>query len=274
MKRRHWIEIGDEPWCPRGIRQGVTDFCRFVEQASGIYNAVAPKLAEALQRTGSRRVLDLGSGAGGPWLKLQPLLREMGQDVAVCFTDHNPDLEAFARANRLSQQAITFHSEPVDATQVPRELSGFRTMFSAFHHLRPEQARALLTDAVAKREGIGIFECASRSPLMLLGVLPMPLRVLLATPFIRPFRWSRLFWTYLVPALPFVLLWDAIVSVLRIYSPDELRDLTASLTDYRWDIGTVRGKPIPVPITYLIGVPLDASQVIPPNDSGSRDVRK
>lgn len=228
MKRRHWIEIGDEPWCPRGIRQGVTDFCRFVEQASGVYNAVAPKLVEALQRTASHRVLDLGSGAGGPWLKLQPLLRKMGQDVTVCLSDHNPDLEAMKRASRLSgpvitgetpvpqsdaeqagrlaQQAITFHAEPVDATQVPSELTGFRTMFSAFHHLRPEQARALLADAVAKREGIGVFDCAVRSPLMLLGMLPMPLRVQIATPFIRPFRWSRLFWTYLAPALPFVLL--------------------------------------------------------------------
>jgi hypothetical protein len=33
--------------------------------------------------------------------------------------------------------------------------------------------------------------------------------------------------------------------------------MTADLTGYRWDIGTVRGKPIPIPITYLIGVPLD-----------------
>lgn len=257
MKRRHWIEIGDEPWCPRGIRQGVTDFCRFVEQTSGIYNAVAPKLVEALQRTGSRRILDLGSGAGGPWLKLQPLLREMGHDVTVCLSDHNPDLEAFERASHLSQQAITYHPDPVDATQVPRELSGFRTMFSAFHHLRTEQARAALADAVAKQEGIAVFECGHRSLLTILCVLPMPLRLLISAPVIRPFRWSRLFWTYLVPALPFVLLWDALVSCLRIYSPDELRDMTAGLNGYRWDIGSVRGKLIPIPITYLIGVPLD-----------------
>src|SRR5262249_8075475 len=29
MKRIHFIEIGDQPWWPRGIRRGVTDFCRF-----------------------------------------------------------------------------------------------------------------------------------------------------------------------------------------------------------------------------------------------------
>lgn len=92
-------------------------------------------------------------------------------------------------------------------------------------------------------------------------VLFTPLRVLLATPFILPFRWSRLFWTYIVPALPLVLTFDVIVSLLRLYSVEELRDLTAGLDRYRWDVGTVRAKLLPIPITYLVGVPMEnASQ--------------
>jgi hypothetical protein len=35
------------------------------------------------------------------------------------------------------------------------------------------------------------------------------------TPWIRPFRWSRLLWTYVVPIIPAVLLFDGIVSCLR-----------------------------------------------------------
>jgi hypothetical protein len=101
MKRRHWIEISDEPWCPRGIRNAVTDYSRFVTELSGIYNAVAPLLIDALKRTGGRLVLDLGSGAAGPWLRLQPLLRKLGMDVTVCLSDHNPDIVAFERAGRL-----------------------------------------------------------------------------------------------------------------------------------------------------------------------------
>ena len=90
---------------------------------------------------------------------------------------------------------------------------------------------------------------------MVLGVLPMPLRVLVVTLFIRPFRWSRLFWTYVLPVVPIVLWWDSVVSVLRVYSVQELRELTAGLGQYQWDIGTLRGRPLPIPITYLIGVP-------------------
>ena len=75
-------------------------------------------LAGALQRTGTRRVLDLCSGAAGPWIGLQPLLRELGVQVVVCLTDKYPNTEAFERAGRMTQQSITYLSEPVDATQV------------------------------------------------------------------------------------------------------------------------------------------------------------
>lgn len=222
MKRRHWIEISDEPWCPQAIKDAVTDFCRFFVEKSRAYEVAAPLLAKALRTTGDGRVLDLGSGAAGPWIRLQPLLREMGVDVVVCLSDHSPNLEAFERARCLTQEAITCHAEPVDATRVPGELRGFRTMFTAFHHLRPDQARAVLADAVAHGEGIAVFECAQRNVLMLLGTVPTPLRVLVVTPFIRPFRWSRLFWTYVLPVVPQVLLLDSVVSVLRVYSVQEL----------------------------------------------------
>lgn len=166
LKRRHWIEISDEPWCPLAIRYAVMDYCPFVLAASKAYDAIAPILAEALRRNKTCHVLDLASGAAGPWVGLQPLLRSMGVDVSVCLTDHCPNVEAFERAHRLTQQAITYHPQPVDAAQVPSELSGFRTIFMAFHHFRPNQARAVLAHAVAKGEGIGVFECAERSLLM------------------------------------------------------------------------------------------------------------
>jgi hypothetical protein len=257
MKRRHWIEISDEPWCPRGIRNAVTDYSRFVTELSGVYNAVAPLLIDALERTGSRLVLDLGSGAAGPWLRLQPLLRRMGMDVTVCLSDHNPDLVAFERVRGLSRHAIMYHAEPVDATRVPAGLPGFRTMFSAFHHLDPGEARSALADAVARGEGIAVFEAGQRRILMLLAVLPVPVRLLFAVPFIRPFRWSTLLWTYLFPVLPIVMLIDSIVSMLRMYSTEELRDLTTGLDGYRWSSGTVRAKPIPFPVSYLLGVPIE-----------------
>lgn len=257
MKRIHFIEIGDEPWCPRGIRRGVTDFCRFVTQHSGLYNAVAPLLADALRTTGATRIIDMGSGAGGPWLSLLPALREYGVDLPVSLTDHDPNIEAFEWARKSSGGGLSYYPEPVDATSVPAEMAGFRTMFQAFHHLRPEQAHAALADAAAKGQGVAIFDGTRPGWWLWPLILFMPIRVLLATPFIRPFRWSRLFWTYLVPALPLVLTFDVIVSLLRVYSVEELREITAGLNNHHWEIGIVRARPLPLRITYLIGTPME-----------------
>jgi hypothetical protein len=107
---------------------------------------------------------------------------------------------------------------------------------------------------VAKGRGIAVFDGTRPRPWLWPLVLGTPLRVLLPTPFIRPFRWSRLFWTYVVPALPLVLLFDVLVSLLRLYSVEDLRDLTAGLDQYDWDIGTVWARPVPLRITNC-GVP-------------------
>jgi hypothetical protein len=104
-------------------------------------------------------------------------------------------------------------------------------------------------------QGVAVFDGTRPAWWLWPLVLITPLRVLLATPFILPFRWSRLFWTYIVPALPLVLTFDVVVSLLRLYSAEELRGLTAGLDQHNWEIGTVRARPIPLRITYLIGTP-------------------
>jgi hypothetical protein len=212
MKRLHLIEIHDQEWCPRAIRDAETDYLQFVITKTKPYAAMVPILSTALQLTGTRQILDLCSGAGGPWLWLQRILEDRGLNVTVCLTDKYPNVGAVCQLSYREDRAIRYHPQPVDAMRVPNELTGFRTVFSAFHHFRPEEARAVLADAVRTRQGIAVFEGTHRSVLALLAILPVPLMVLLVTPFIRPFRWSRLLWTYLIPVMPLVTLFDGLVS--------------------------------------------------------------
>ena len=261
MKRLHLFEIHDQAWCPRSIRDSVTDYLQFAIAATKPYEAVIPVLASALRRARALQVLDLCSGAGGPWFWLRPILAKQGLSVSVFLTDKCPNLDAVARSSSLRVEAIRYHPHPVDATRVPDELAGFRTVFTAFHHFGPQQARAILADAVRRRHGIAVVEGTQRSALALLIMLLVPLMVIVMTPFIRPFRLSRLFWTYLVPVMPLVILFDGLVSSLRTYSVQELRELTAGLgtNDYQWDIGELKSTAGPIPITYLIGVPIDSA---------------
>lgn len=259
MKRRHLFETHEEPWCPRPIRDAETDYLQFAVAKTRPYAPLVPILVNALQRAGARQVLDLCAGAGGPWFRLQPELAARGWNVSVLLSDKFPNDSVTTQSGTPTNPMIRYHPSPVDATQVPAELTGFRTLFSSFHHFRPDDARALLADAVRRREGIAVVEGSHRSVCGLLAGFLVPLMVLAVTPFIRPFRWSRLILTYLVPVVPLDCAFGWVVSCLRTYTIAELRAMTESLhaEDYTWDIGEVRHPASPIPITYLIGCPKD-----------------
>ncbi|KXK44283.1 MAG: hypothetical protein UZ05_CHB002002679 [Chlorobi bacterium OLB5] len=70
----------------------------------------------------------------------------------------------------------------------------------------------------------------------------------------KPFRLSRLFFTYIIPLIPFATTWDGIVSVLRMYSAVELMKMAKenSSNDYKWKTGILKNK-LGTGITYLTG---------------------
>jgi SAM-dependent methyltransferase len=251
------MEIEDYDWCPRAVRDGGTDWLGFMANLTRAFDAVAPKIRGAMRATGTTRVVDLCSGGGGPWLTLERALAA-GGEVGVELTDLFPNVAALSSLNERSGGRCRFRADPVDATDVPVELDGVRTMFNCFHHFPPERARAILADAVRKRRGIAIFEGVDRRWLPLLA-MPLQVAVVFAlTPFVRPFKWSRLLFTYVLPLIPLVIYFDGTVSMLRIYSPDELRELVAAVPghdDFAWDIGTTPVTGMPLGLTHLVGVP-------------------
>ncbi len=255
MRRLHLFELEDQSWFPESIRDVGTDYMRFVAEVAKPYRAMVPRLQRALASTGSPGILDLCSGGAGPIVAIQDQLANRGCKVPVTLTDKFPNRAAFEHARRNSNGDVGFVDSPVDATAVPSNLAGFRTLFSGLHHFRPELARLILQDAVNQRQPIAVFEVAQRRLHYLLGTLLLPLALLLSTPFVRPFRWSRLFWTYAVPVVPAFLTWDAFVSCLRSYSVREMYELIDGIggQDYHWEIGVESASTVPV--SYLIGCP-------------------
>lgn len=258
MRRIHAFELEDQPWLPRLIRDYATDFLQFMLDATDAYGPVAPLITRALKACGTRRVIDIGSGGGGPWFRLASRVRAEAGAVDVVLTDLYPSRNAAERVRARSGGELRYHETPVDALRMPAELDGFRTLFTALHHFRPAEARSILAGAVRGGHGIGVFEFSERSARGVLMTLVSPLLVLLATPLIRPFRWSRLFWTYVIPLVPLVVLWDGVVSALRTYTPEEMEALGRAASDgYVWIAGRARSR-APVPVSYLVGWPAPA----------------
>jgi len=256
MQRRHLVELEDLPWWPRVFRDGETDYMATALRVAKTYSVIVPRLATALERSGARQIVDLCSGGGGPWLDLLPALRARNAAVSLCLTDKYPNTAALAKVAK-KMAGVRFEAESVSALDVPARLSGFRTVFTAFHHFEPTAAREILASAVRAGQGIAVFEAASRTYRALGVVLGVPLAVWLLTPIIRPFQWSRLFWTYVMPVIPAAMLFDGLVSCFRIYTPEEMKAMAvdAGGEAFDWEAGMAYPPASVVPIQYLIGIP-------------------
>lgn len=257
MRRRQLVELEDLPWFPHAVRDGGTDWLAFMFNATGAFSPVAPKIRAAMTATATTNVLDLCSGGGGPWMTL---VHEVGRSgpVNVELSDLFPNVHAFKALQERSAGRLGYREEPIDVTDVPPALDGVRTLFNAFHHFPPETAAAIVEDAVRKRRAIAIFEGINHRGAGL-AFIPFQLpAILLLTPFVRPFRWSRLFLTYALPLIPFLVLFDGVMSMLRLYLEDELRELVARVPgaeSFDWDIGVSGVRPGGLGLLHLVGVP-------------------
>lgn len=253
--RLHLFELEDLPWYPRIIRDYATDYLQFIEHCLHLHRPVLPLLRQFLAETHTTDIVDLCAGGGGPVLALVEALQAEGIPVHVTLTDKFPNHEAFARLASLCPQAIAYENAAVDATGVPSHLRGLRTMFNAFHHFAPAQAQAVLQNAVETHQPIAIFEIPERRLFTFVALLLTPLIVLAVTPFMRPFRWSRLLFTYLLPLVPLTSTWDGLVSVCRAYRVPELYALTRSMNSYEWTTYVIPIRGNAGHLTCLFGRP-------------------
>ncbi len=90
MRRIHAIELHEQTWCPAAIRDAATDYLQYVTTIGNPYAPIVERLRGALVAAGTREVLDLCSGGGGPWFGLQlALSEELDPPVRVKLSDFN-----------------------------------------------------------------------------------------------------------------------------------------------------------------------------------------
>lgn len=239
MKRRHLFEWEDFPWFPATLRNLMTDYLRHVIIQFKMYEPVVPVLERLLDRTKLTTIIDLASGGGGPWAALAPALLEKHPQLKVLLTDLYPNVQAMESVKNAAPDNIEVMKEPVNVLQVPNELRGLRTQFLSLHHFKPEQAKAIFQNAIKSNQPIAVFEFQERSLAQVIQFALSPLFVLLLSPFIRPFTFNRIFFTYIIPVVPICVMWDGIVSVLRTYTSSEVKAIIESIPDadtFEWDI--------------------------------------
>jgi len=260
MKIRDCLfEFEDLSWFPDTIRESMTDYLRYLITTLNFYEPVIPLIIEGLNQTNSNRIIDLCSGGGGAIEKIHKNLRQQSDiEIRILLTDKFPNKNAFGFIAERSNGRISFADTSIDATDVPRNIKGFRTIFSGFHHFDNDFAKRVLKDAVDAKCGIGIFDGGNRNIFAVIAVLIFqPIFFVLFTPFFKPFRFSRLLYTYIIPIIPFCTIWDGIVSIIRLYKPSELLKIAREVDteNYFWEAGKKRSN-FGLKVTYLIGYPL------------------
>ena len=259
LKRRHLFELEDQTWFPVVIRDLMTDYLGHVVGLFDMHLPVVAMISRLIDSTGCDRIIDLASGGGGPWPKLGPALQSQHPELKVVLTDRYPNLRALERVRAKNPDIFDVRNEPVDARDVPEELSGIRTQFLSLHHFQEHDVRRIFENAIDGNHPIAVFEFQQRTLSNAVQFALSPIFVLILTLMIRPITLSRVLFTYLIPIVPLAIGWDGVVSVLRTYTPEELESIVRSVEGsdgYEWSFGVDRSTR--VPCVYAIGKPTES----------------
>ena len=268
MKRVQLFEFEDQPWFPSWLRTCMTNvivvFCRMI----GVVPALTGVVTRALREQGLDRIVDLGSGGGGSMPEVLEAVRgEPGlEGTELRMTDLYPNLDAASTFNDPAHPERAYQAESVDATKLVEAPAGLKTMVNCFHHMPPPKARAILASAAEARQPLLIYEMGEFKLPIALWALSLPialpmvfLTALLWTPFVRPLTARQLFFTYVIPLVPFFYAWDGHASLPRVYGHADLDELLEGLhhDGYRWEHGPAKGSDGKEFGLYLLGRPVE-----------------
>lgn len=151
-------------------------------------------------------------------------------------TDLHPHVEAWDKLARKNPR-ITYEPESIDASRVPERIvkredgkKVMRLFNLAFHHFDDPLAKDILKNTVETSQGFAIFELQDRSLASFTSNILLGCSALLGAPYDAWMMgsWIQLVFTWFIPILPFVLVFDGYMSSLRTRTPAEVDSLLRS----------------------------------------------
>ncbi len=240
MTRLRFKEMHDYDWFPDVWRRGMTDFLSCFATRFLQYEAVFPLIAGMMRNSGMRNLRELCSGGAGYLQSLLGYLQKNGVAAeSVELTDKYPNLVAFERIASRSGGTVSYTAAAVDALHPPYSGPEIRLMFSAMHHFSKCELETIIARARKDNCAIGLFDYSCWDPVRAIALLSLLIpHIFILMPFAGPFSWGKMFWTYIVPAIPLALVIDGIISRWNGYSVSELKTITGKLSDSSYDCQT------------------------------------
>ena len=210
MKRKQITQIINTDWCPEHLKKLVAEFLSWFVIKVNATKPFIPVIEEVLDKTSNSKIINVEFNIGAGIETVKPFLRE---DIAVT---------------------------SMDISQFEGNEKGVYLFINAFHQLDAKKAGKILQRIADSGNPVVVVEGNNDSLWQIVGMTVfVPLTVLLTALFVKPFRFSRLIFTYLIPVLPIIIVIDGCIALLKLYDPDDLLELTSSIktTNYEWKAG-------------------------------------
>jgi hypothetical protein len=233
--RLHLFEFNDTPGVPRFVKDTVIESLSRTLAWGHVLRELVSPFSEFLMRANATEVLDVGAGAGGPaGILIDELLAAGVTPPRFILTDVNPQVESWQRLKERHPRYIDYVSEPVDATRIPPELARGRVtaIINALHHFPPALAKRILVASLDDTKGVFVVEGFERTPLGFAAFVPAGVPALLANPILSPRETlPKAVLTWLTPLALAISVWDGLVSTMRVYSEEELREMVEPIAE-------------------------------------------
>lgn len=266
MKRIELFEFEDFPRFPTWIRTSITNLIVVLQKMMGTSDTLVALLFRIRERHNFSKIVDMGSGSGGPMRQLaEKLNAEKAKQISVLLTDLYPNPQFVAETNAAGVAGFRYSETPLDASNVSQAPEGLKTMMNCFHHMPPKKATQILRSAQENKQGILIYELTDNTiPLLAwwlflpLSLVIMVIMVVFMTPFVRPLSLKQVLFTYIIPIIPLFYAWDGQASAVRTYSMDDIRELLAELPSdekYNWEVASALKADGKKAGYYVLGLP-------------------
>jgi hypothetical protein len=207
-------ELEDLRWFPSLLRNFQTTFIGFVVTRFGFYKPFIQYLNNL--QLSPKPLTDLCSGSGEPAMYI---FNQSNCFTGLLLTDKYPNTKP-------DTAKIIYRQEPVDVLHMEFKPDSYYTMFNSFHHFSDAEKQQLAKKMRESNTHIFCVEILEPTFFCLLKVMLMTtVGCILLTPFIRPFSFSRLLFTYIIPVNILTIAADGIVSVFKSRSVKQYKTL-------------------------------------------------
>lgn len=199
------FELEDQSWFPAWMRRHQMEYLSFLALHFKLYQPALPALQHLLRQQPANEWIDCCSGAGGPALYLAA---QTGFRGTLLLTDkHLPQPASH-------HLFFPFTCRQLDVVEDPIAGQGLVTLFNAFHHFDAATQKRILEKIISQGRPFLIVEITRPTLVNFLMVtIAGVLGQLLLAPFVSPFSWQRILFTYLLPLNLITVTWDGWMSV-------------------------------------------------------------